>query len=101
MRRLRRTRRADAVCTRRGAHDARPPPVLVFDDGDWQMRCAGSDGDGAAPRAALTPPRFSGQKGKVFCPEMAEMRRISALAVWRKYLYDYRVVSLTPRSADV
>ncbi|MDA7983690.1 MAG: hypothetical protein MPJ79_06160 [Alphaproteobacteria bacterium] len=61
----------------------------------------GGDEDGAGLGASLTAPRFSGQKGEVFCPEMAEMRRISALAFWRKYLYDYRVVSLTSRSADV
>ena len=34
-----------------------PPPVLVFDDGDRQMRSGGGE-DGAAPRASLTAPRF-------------------------------------------
>ncbi|MDA8040890.1 MAG: hypothetical protein MPJ22_00510 [Pirellulales bacterium] len=61
---MRRTRRADFSPRRRRArasaqrsHDARPPPVLIFDDGDHQMRGAGNE-DGAAPRASLMAPRF-------------------------------------------
>ncbi|MDA8000997.1 MAG: hypothetical protein MPL62_06860 [Alphaproteobacteria bacterium] len=71
MRRLRRTHRADFSPRRREArasaersHDARPPPVLIFDDGDRQMRCAG-DEDGAGPGASLTAPRFLINRDKI------------------------------------